>query len=71
MLAHRRLIPSQLKTAARFLNKTISQFPGKQINIYGHSLGAINAQFALANCHHPERQLQLHFCMKGPISGYC
>lgn len=54
MLAHKRLIPSQLKTAARFLNETIHQFKGKQVYIYGHSLGAINAQFALANCHHPE-----------------
>lgn len=54
MLSHERRVPSQLKSASKLLNETISQFKGKQIYIYGHSLGAINAQFALANCHHPE-----------------
>ncbi|GFP09561.1 hypothetical protein LHEJCM20397_15420 [Lactobacillus helveticus] len=29
-------------------------FSAGVVHIYGHSLGAINAQFALANCHHPE-----------------
>lgn len=47
-------IPSQLKSAAKLLNKTISQFKGARFYIYGHSLGSINAQYALANCHHPQ-----------------
>lgn len=47
-------IPSQLKSAANLLNKTISQFRGAHFYIYGHSLGSINAQYALANCHHPQ-----------------
>jgi hypothetical protein len=54
MLAHERKIPSQLRSASRLLNQTISQFRGSRIYIYGHSLGSINAQFALANCRHPE-----------------
>lgn len=54
MLSHERRIPSQLRSASRLLNQTISQFRGSQIYIYGHSLGSINAQFALANCRHPE-----------------
>lgn len=47
-------IPSQLKSAAKLLNKTINQFRGAHFYIYGHSLGSINAQYALANCHHPQ-----------------
>lgn len=54
MLSHERRVPSQLKSASKLLNETINQFKGTQIYIYGHSLDAINAQFALANCHHPE-----------------
>ncbi|WP_301048852.1 hypothetical protein [Lactobacillus intestinalis] len=55
LLIRERKIPSQLKTAAHFLNKTILQFPHAHVYIYGHSLGSINAQYALANCRHPER----------------
>lgn len=54
LLARKRTIPSQLKSAAHLLNQTINQFKGSRIYIYGHSLGSINAQFALANCRHPE-----------------
>ena len=54
MLSHERRVPSQLKTASKLLDETIHQFYGTQIYIYGHSLGSVNAQFALANCHHPE-----------------
>lgn len=52
LLSQKRIIPHQLKSAARLLNQTCNQFKGSRIYIYGHSLGAINAQFALANCHH-------------------
>lgn len=55
LLLNEHRIPSQLKTAARFLNRTVHQFQGAQFYIYGHSLGAINAQYALANCRHPEQ----------------
>ena len=54
MLSHERRIPSQLKSASKFLNHVNSQFRGSRVYIYGHSLGSINAQFALANCRHPE-----------------
>lgn len=47
-------IPSQLKSAAKLLNKTLNHFNGAHFYIYGHSLGSINAQYALANCHHPQ-----------------
>lgn len=47
-------IPSQLKSAAKLLNKTLNHFNGAHFYIYGHSLGSINAQYALANCHHSQ-----------------
>ena len=52
LLRHQRHIPSQLQTAARVLNALVAQYPRAKFFIYGHSLGAINAQFALANCQH-------------------
>lgn len=48
-------IPSQLVSAARVLNQSLHELPGLPCYIYGHSLGAINAQYALAHCRHPER----------------
>lgn len=33
--------------------------------LYGHSLGSINAQFALANCHYPE-QIGAAYLYEGP-----
>lgn len=55
LLTNERKIPSQLKTAARLLNQVLRQYRDAHFYIYGHSLGSINAQYALANCHHPER----------------
>lgn len=54
LLANERRIPSQLKTAAKFLNEVINRFHGARFYLYGHSLGSINLQYALANCRHPK-----------------
>lgn len=54
LLANEKKIPSQLNSASKLLNTTIHQFKGGHFYIYGHSLGSINAQYALANCRHPE-----------------
>lgn len=43
-----------VKDGKHVLNHVINQFRGSRFYIYGHSLGSINAQFALANCTHPE-----------------
>lgn len=42
-------VPEQLKIASAYLQNIIKLYPHAQINIYGHSLGAMNAQYALAN----------------------
>lgn len=55
LLVDERRIPSQLTSAAKLLNQMLSQFKDHRFYLYGHSLGSINAQYALANCHHPEQ----------------
>lgn len=50
MLIQKRTIPSQLKTAARTLNQLCHQYQDAKLYLVGHSLGAINLQFALAHC---------------------
>lgn len=52
MLLRNGIIPSQLKTASKSLKLIIKRYPGAKIYIYGHSLGSINAQYALANSKH-------------------
>ena len=52
MVTDSRAVPSQLLTAAKYLNRWLLEFPKSRFYIYGHSLGAINAQYALANCRH-------------------
>lgn len=46
-------IPTEMWTAAHQLNHLLAANPTVRFFIYGHSLGSINGQFALANCHHP------------------
>ena len=48
-------IPSQLNTATIFLNGILKEHPTAHFYVYGHSLGAINAEYALVNCPHPQR----------------
>ena len=57
-------IPSQLKSAAQVLNQTMKEYPDQQFFLYGHSLGAINLQYALANCHFT-RQLGAAYLYEG------
>lgn len=52
MLLKNGIIPSQLKTASKTLKLLIKRYPGSRIYIYGHSLGSINAQYALSNSKH-------------------
>ena len=40
---------SQLKVSADILNDVLVRYPNAKISVYGHSLGSMNAQYALAN----------------------
>lgn len=42
-------------TASSYLNRWLEEFPDGHFYIYGHSLGAINAEYALANCRFPDQ----------------
>ena len=48
-------IPAEMWTAVNCLNQLMANNPAATFYIYGHSLGSINGQFALANCRYPER----------------
>ncbi|EHJ52357.1 Mbeg1-like protein [Streptococcus macacae] len=39
----------QLKSAAAALNHVLATYPKAKVTVYGHSLGSMNAQYALAN----------------------
>ena len=40
---------SQLRAASDALNKIMKTYPNAKVNLYGHSLGSMNAQYAMAN----------------------
>lgn len=42
-------VTSQLKAAASILDDIMLEYPNAKISVYGHSLGSMNAQYALAN----------------------
>lgn len=48
-------IPAEMSTAANWLNQLMANNPTTTFYIYGHSLGSINGQFALANCRYPNQ----------------
>ncbi|WP_295731269.1 hypothetical protein [uncultured Limosilactobacillus sp.] len=50
LFIQRDLIPSQLQTAAKVLNQVLKRWPQAKFYLYGHSLGSINIQYALASC---------------------
>ena len=39
----------QLEASSDYLKEMMEKYPNAKINIYGHSLGSMDAQYALAN----------------------
>lgn len=58
-------VPQELWTASKEFNHLLASYPQMTFFLYGHSLGSINAQFALANCHYPER-ISAAYLYEGP-----
>ncbi|WP_295746675.1 hypothetical protein [uncultured Limosilactobacillus sp.] len=58
-------IPDQLVSASATLNRLMGEYRGAHFWLYGHSLGSINAQYALANCFFPQ-QLANSYLFEGP-----
>lgn len=50
MLFRKGELPQQLRSAAVTLNRILRKHQGCRVYIYGHSLGAINIQYALSHC---------------------
>lgn len=42
-------VTPQLKSSSETLEEALKLYPNAKINVYGHSLGSMNAQYALAN----------------------
>jgi hypothetical protein len=55
----------QLKSAAETLNKQMGLYPNAYFDIYGHSLGSMNGQYALAESKYPER-IRSAYLYQGP-----
>lgn len=58
-------VPDEMWTAVQSFNQLLASNPHTNFYIYGHSLGSINAQFALANCRYPQ-QIQHADLYEGP-----
>lgn len=55
LMKHHHQIPLQLKEASQWLQHLMALAPRAQFYVYGHSLGSINAQYAIIMCHQPAR----------------
>ena len=58
-------VTPQLQAAADKLNQVLREFPDSKINIYAHSLGIMDAQYALANVDDITRIKEAHL-YQGP-----
>lgn len=65
ILTRQTAIPNQLLSASATLNRLMRAYPNARFWLYGHSLGSINAQYALANCFFPN-QLANSYLFEGP-----
>ncbi|WP_024418118.1 Mbeg1-like protein [Streptococcus suis] len=48
IISNKSEVTPQLQSASRTLNQVLKDYPNAQITVYGHSLGSMNAQYALA-----------------------
>ncbi|HEM5423823.1 TPA: DUF2974 domain-containing protein [Streptococcus suis] len=48
IISNKSEVTPQLQSASRTLNQVLKDYPNVQITVYGHSLGSMNAQYALA-----------------------
>ncbi|MEX2805508.1 Mbeg1-like protein [Streptococcus sp. H31] len=55
ILSGRKEVTPQLESAAATLNEILKNYPDMPVTVYGHSLGSMDAQYALANVSDIER----------------
>lgn len=60
-------VTPQLKTSAETLKQTMKLYPNAQIYVYGHSLGSMNAQYAIADLDKKDiKRIRGGFFYQGP-----
>ncbi|EDO1366778.1 DUF2974 domain-containing protein [Listeria monocytogenes] len=60
-------VTPQLKTSAETLKQTMKLYPNAQIYVYGHSLGSMNAQYAIADLDKKDiKRISGSFFYQGP-----
>ena len=55
----------QIKDASDTLESVMQKYPSAMVSIYGHSLGSMNGQYAIAHTQYPER-IKCAFFYNGP-----
>lgn len=55
----------QLKSSANDLNNVMKQYPNAKFRVYGHSLGCMDMQAAVAGCKYPNR-IEAAYGYEGP-----
>lgn len=58
-------VPSQLKASAITLDQVCEKYPNAKVRVYGHSLGSMDGQYALAATKHPQ-QIDKAYLYEGP-----
>ncbi|MBO0460445.1 hypothetical protein JZO83_01675 [Enterococcus sp. DIV1298c] len=56
----------QLQSSAVTLQKTLKAYPNAEFNVYGHSLGSMNAQYALASISSSDADRVYGYVYQGP-----
>ena len=60
-----KVVPPQFTASSKYLKKMMKRYPNAKFNVYGHSLGSMNAQYAAADTDHPDR-INKVFAYEGP-----
>ena len=60
-----KVVPPQFTASSKYLKKMMKRYPNAKFNVYGHSLGSMNAQYAAADTDHPNR-INKVFAYEGP-----
>ena len=61
---HGELTP-QMRSSTQILNDAMKKYPNAKVRVYGHSLGCMDVQAAVASCDHPHR-IETVYGYEGP-----
>lgn len=61
--------PAQLKSAAQTLDSAMSRYKNAMFDVYGHSLGSMNGQYAVSYTKYPDR-IHAAYLYEGPNIHY-